>query len=286
MTTYPQTGIMIHRYPRLHPRKRRGLAPIEFIPFLPIFVIFLLVLMWIARVRLSEAQAGLLAEEHALASVAEHELAGNIPGEGNWDPLRAPELRALVHAFEPGLPLTSGGVREVARADSGEGVPMAVDALDPAVDFSERLVHSWEDQVFAFPQNSGQQPQLTLPAEVRGIVPQLGDLAAFKRLAEFSNAAGVGGGSALRSLGRDTRAAGDAIREGIESAEQAIATVSAQIDELRSLPFPDASQIAELEAERAQLVNQLDQLQDGQQTLQNASEILQSLTSDRASTED
>lgn len=253
--------------------QREGIAPIEFLVYLPIYIVFILVTVWVARIRLAEMEAASIAAFEVQSQVAESDQHQQLPEHANWNDLDAEALRQLVDGFHRGLSLASGSVRHKGSADTGEGVPDVIEPLGSVENVNEQLTHSWEDLVFDFPDNAGEQRQLTLPSVIRGIVPRFGDLAAFTALENFSGGSPGASLSGLGSLGRRAIQSASRIREESQKLEASIRETTQQIDMLRGEEFPDWGKIRELENKRRELTDYLAKLSKGLEHVTDALRI-------------
>lgn len=169
----------------LRRQTRRGTAATEFAMFLPVLASFYLGLLWVQGVKYADLHAGELAAARVMQAAAQiHD--ENDPTKVRFlaEP-KNPELQMLVDGFRAGMALWNGAASGSGIADSGEGIPSVTEGVGPVTDHLEYLTHSWESAVFEFPHTESEQPQLTLPQQIRGISPELGDLRAFAALQHF-----------------------------------------------------------------------------------------------------
>ncbi len=227
------------------PSSRRGVAPIEFLLYMPIFVAFVATMFWLARVQHIALQVGLLAETEAAEKavlLAHHSRLQQ--SEGFASTAAMEELQRLVQGFSDGLDVTQGLVTGESTLDTGEGVWGAVAAVGTTQEQHALLAHSWETEVFSFPQTKSEQAELTLPASIKGIAPHVGDLDAFRTLLSFGGgASGFVGNSAIQQLRKSVEQQRDDLPGKLAELRREIAAIESELIKLLNVAEPDWGRI-------------------------------------------
>jgi hypothetical protein len=250
-----------------------GIAPIEFLMFLPFFVAFLLVILWVARVKNAELDAGREASVMVMAFAARMEDRDTMDARSLGGDLDAGDLQRLVDGFQPGMELLNGFASGAGEADSGDGIQRVVEPIGPVSDKIQYMVHDWEDVVFEFPQRSSQQPQLTLPKQIRGIAPGSTNLAAFARLQSFGGGTFGGVFGILADVGSSLQSAQARISQSLDQVNRQISRTEDTLRSLRDATFPDFDAIRQAESRLRTLREQRSSLREGQRQAGNALDV-------------
>ncbi len=226
-------------------RNRSGVAAIEFLIYMPIFVAFVATMFWLVRVQNTALEVGILAETKAAEKavlLAHHSQLKH--SESFAATAAMAELQELVQGFSHGLGVTKGLVTGESTLDTGEGVWGTVTAVGTTQDQHTLLTHSWESDVFSFPQTKSDQAELTLPASVKGIAPKISDLAAFRALLSFDGgAAGHLGSSAINHLRKSVKQQRDNLPGKLVNLRSEIASLETELSNLLKAPVPDWTEI-------------------------------------------
>ncbi len=263
--------------PANHSRQstRLGIAPLEFIMFLPVLVGFILFMLWIYRVQgtaiLTNQEAELNAIEQAVHVVTREHLLST----DQLHPSDVKELEQLVHGFVPQLPVGSGVVTGSAERDDRAGVPMIAKPIGSLRSRHLTLTHAWESEVFNFPQSPNAQAPLTLPACLRGIAPNFGDLTAFKQLQRFqvSSASLASVVRAKEKLQQNTQNATRVVRQQLQELADQADEIQQQITTLQAQLPVDQKTIAALQQELQRIRTAITELTHAMQAIQNMNRL-------------
>jgi hypothetical protein len=243
---------------------RPGVAPIEFLMIVPVIVGFTAVMLWMARVQNRSIQVGIIAEVTAAEQSVVMTQKSTLPASGELGYLAdAGELQQLVSAFFPGLSVTKGAIHGTGSLDTGEGVNNLIQPIGMVHDEHWLMSHSFESEVFAFPQNPSDQPALTFPASIQGIAPQISDLGLFRNLLQFSGKRHSINLANVNSLIKDVDEAKRQIQEAIQRIRSEIKSLEERIRRLREQIPPDWGAIRNLQRELDQKRKQEQRLLDG-----------------------
>lgn len=204
--------------------------------FIPVIAGFMAVTIWMVRVQNRAIQVGINAEAAAAEQAVIQSQQSVLTASQHLGLLpAAKEFQQLVNSFASGLKVTQGTIHATAALDTGEGVANLIQPAGTVHDEHWLLAHSFESEVFAFPQERSEQRELTFPQSIRGIAPQISDLNRFRDLLRFS---GKG-----HSIQADYE---EALRENLEESRKKI------LDGLQAV----RSRIAEQESHLRQLESQ------------------------------
>ena len=145
--------------------------------------------------------------------------------------------------------------------------------MGPVSDKLQFMVHDWEDAVFEFPQRASQQPQLTLPKQIRGIAPGSTDLDAFTRLQSFNGGTFGGVFGILANVGSSLQSAQSRISQSLDRVNQQISRTEDTLRRLRDATFPDFDAIDQAESRLRTLREHRSTLKEGQRNAGSAMNV-------------
>lgn len=245
-------------------KTRSGTAPIEFLMFIPVVVGFMAVMIWMVRVQNRAIQVGINAEVAASEQAVIQSQQAALPTSKQLGHLSAAgDFQQLVDAFVTGLSATKGVIHTSNTLDTGEGVANLIQPVGTVQDEHWLLAHSFEAEVFAFPQQPSEQRELTFPTSILGIAPQIGDLNRFRYLLQFSGQGHTMTGDSVQSLNDGVIDSQQKIRKALEEVRSKIAEIESKIRQLQNQPDPDWAAIQKLRQELDKLRQQEQKLKQG-----------------------